>query len=243
MHLKNIRFKELLSLCSSASKGRAEGFLPLFHFKTVYLKQLNKAVFLFYAVLMFTITQAQPTQAAAIAALIMEAMNYDCCLYFTGRDHTLNDFHQVMTTLVEAKNTQYSYQNTLVALNKNSEVIGVCVCYDGAQLHFLRQAFIQACRENFERDFSNMDDETAGGELYLDSLAVNTKYRGKGIAKKLLQAAIEKGEKLGLPASGLLVDKGNPLAERLYLSLGFEYIEDKKWGGHPMKHLQYRYQK
>ena len=40
-----------------------------------------------------------------------------------------------------------------------------------------------------------------------------------------------------LPAA-LLVDKGNPNAERLYRSVGFEYCNDAMWGGHEMRHLR-----
>ena len=42
---------------------------------------------------------------------------------------------------------------------------------------------------------------------------------------------------LNLPAA-LLVDKGNPNAERLYRSVGFEYCNDAMWGGHEMRHLR-----
>jgi hypothetical protein len=42
---------------------------------------------------------------------------------------------------------------------------------------------------------------------------------------------------MGLPAVGLLVDKGSPIGEALYASLGFRYVNDSSWGGHSMKHL------
>ena len=117
-------------------------------------------------------------------------------------------------------------------------MIGVCTAYDGACLHQLRVAFVEGCLARFNRDFGNMDDETAAGELYVDSLAVDVRYRGKGIAKALLRATIEKAKQLQLPAVGLLVDKGNPKAERLYTSVGFQYVDDNQWGGHAMRHLQ-----
>ena len=63
--------------------------------------------------------------------------------------------------------------------------------------------------------------------------------RGRGIATLLLKAAIDKARRMGLPAVGLLVDKGNPKAEKLYTRVGFKYVGDNTWGGHPMKHLQY----
>jgi ribosomal protein S18 acetylase RimI-like enzyme len=82
-----------------------------------------------------------------------------------------------------------------------------------------------------------MDDETQAGELYLDSLAVLPAYRRQGIAQQLLMATRERGYLLHLPRVGLLVDKGNPDGEALYTKVGFEYLDDNLWGGHPMKHL------
>ena len=82
-----------------------------------------------------------------------------------------------------------------------------------------------------------MDDETQAGELYLDSLAVLPEYRRRGIANRLIRATKERADKMGLPCVGLLVDKGNPDGEALYASIGFKYVNDSMWGGHPMKHL------
>ncbi len=82
-----------------------------------------------------------------------------------------------------------------------------------------------------------MDDETQAGELYLDSLAVLPDYRRQGIARRLLKATKEKADRMGLPCVGLLVDKGNPAGEALYVSVGFRYVSNNSWGGHPMKHM------
>ena len=109
--------------------------------------------------------------------------------------------------------------------------------YDGAKLHELREAFIEGARREFGVDHSGMDDETAAGEWYLDSLAVFPQFRGQGIAHQLLSAAARRAADHGLPAA-LLVDKGNPKAERLYRSIGFEYVEDAMWGGHEMRRLR-----
>lgn len=185
------------------------------------------------------IQKACKRHANAIARLIMLAMNYDCCRFYAGPEHGLDDFEKMMTRLVEAECSQYSYKNTHVALDDAGYVAGICVTYDGAGLHELRKAFIQAANDCFGRDFSDIDDETSAGELYVDSIAVDEKYRGQGIAKQLLRAAVDKAAGLGIPAVGLLVDKGNPLAEKLYVQMGFEHVGDAVWGGHQMKHLQY----
>lgn len=187
-----------------------------------------------------TITQANPSQAPSIARLIMQAMDYDCCQYFAGPDHTLADFERMMTALVAADDSQYSYRNTLVAIDDDADnrVVGICVSYDGKDLHSLRRAFIAAALMAFGRDFSDIDDETQAGELYVDSLAVDADYRRRGIARQLLESTKQKAHDLRIPKVGLLVDKANPNAERLYASCGFAFVGDSSWGGHPMKHLQ-----
>lgn len=182
------------------------------------------------------IVEGTKDQAAEIARLIMTAMTDDCCLYFCGDGFGLNDFHKMMTMLVERENSQYSYRNTLVAID-GDKVIGISVSYDGDRLHELRRAFIEAAKKYIGKDHSGMDDETQAGELYLDSLAVLPEYRRQGIARKLLKATKERANRLGLPCVGLLVDKDNPIGEALYTSIGFRYINDNQWGGHPMKHL------
>ena len=185
---------------------------------------------------MIEIKSAKKEQSASIARLIMMAMTDDCCLHFCGVGHGLDDFCRMMTSLVEREDSQYSYKNTLVAMD-DEKVVGVAVSYDGARLHELRQAFIEAAKEQIGKDHSGMDDETQAGELYLDSLAILSEYRRQGIARKLLRATKEKADQMGLPCLGLLVDKENPAGESLYSSVGFRYSNDSNWGGHPMKHL------
>lgn len=185
---------------------------------------------------MIEIREATKNQAAEIASLIMMAMTDDCCLYFCGDGYGLDDFRKMMTMLVEREDSQYSYKNTLVAM-VNHQVVGISVSYDGARLHVLRRAFIEAAKEQIGKDHSGIDDETQAGELYLDSLAVLPEYRRQGIAKRLILATKERANRMGLPCVGLLVDKNNPTAEALYASIGFQYVNKSQWGGHPMKHF------
>ena len=185
---------------------------------------------------MIEIREATKNQAAEIANLIMIAMTDDCCLYFCGDGYGLEDFRKMMIMLVELENSQYSYKNALVAMD-GDKVVGISVSYDGGRLHELRRAFIEAAKKYIGKDHSAIDDETQAGELYLDSLAVLPDYRRQGIARKLVSATKKKAEKMHLPSVGLLVDKGNPEGEAFYTSIGFRYIGDNQWGGHPMKHL------
>lgn len=185
---------------------------------------------------MIEIREATKDQSAEIASLIMMAMTDDCCLYFCGEGYGLEDFRKMMMTLVEQETSQYSYKNTLVAM-AGDKVVGISVSYDGGHLRKLRTAFIQAARELIGKDHSGMEDETQAGELYLDSLAVLPEYRRQGIARKLLRATKKKAERMHLPCVGLLVDEDNPDGEALYISVGFQYAGESRWGGHAMKHL------
>ena len=192
-----------------------------------------------------SIREARPEEAGRIADLIIMAMTEECCLHFCGPDHDIDDFRRVMTSLVARTDTQYSYLNTLVAIEETAPVpgvsapgciVGICVSYDGALLHQLRQAFIDAAIKEWGMDHSAIPDETQAGELYLDSLAVDPAYRGRGIARLLLEASVEKSKRMNLPSTGLLVDVGNPRAEALYNKVGFRYAGTNSWGGHDMKH-------
>ena len=185
---------------------------------------------------MINIQEAKREQSADIARLIMTAMTDDCCLYFCGDGYGLEDFRRMMAMLVQREGSQYSYRNTLVAMD-GQKVVGAAVSYDGDRLHDLRRAFIEAAKNYIGKDHSGMDDETQAGELYLDSLAVLPEYRCRGIAKDLLLATMKRANQLRLPVVGLLVDKGNPEAEKLYTFVGFQYVNDVLWGGHSMKHL------
>ena len=182
------------------------------------------------------IRQASREQAPEIARMIMMAMTDDCCLSFCGEGHGLDDFYEMMTLLVEREDSQYSYKNTLVALD-GDKVVGISVSYDGSRLHELRRPFLELALELIGRDHSGMNDETQPGELYLDSLAVLPEYRRQGIARRLIRVTKERADQMGLPCLGLLVDKGNPVGGALYTSIGFRYVNDNHWGGHDMKHL------
>ena len=192
-----------------------------------------------------TIIPATPAHAADIAQLIMTAMTEDCCQYLAGNEHTLDDFYHMMLDLVLMDDSQYSWRNTFVAVDEEATdgnveyapVAGAIVGYNGADLHRLRRRFQEEALKQLQMDYSQMDDETEAGEFYLDSLAIYPEYRRRGIARQLLKRATKHAASLNLPAA-LLVDKGNPNAERLYHSVGFEYCNDAMWGGHEMRHLR-----
>lgn len=168
---------------------------------------------------------------APILLLAMEDIVYN----FIGKA----DYQAALDFLfyfIERENNQYSYQNCFVA-EEDNEIIGAVNLYDGARLHQLRKPVINYVKTNFNPDF-NPEDETQNGEFYIDALGVNPNYQGKGIGSKLLQYLIQEYLTQKHQTLGLLVDKDNPSAKKLYLKLGFKAVGQKTLVGKNLEHLQ-----
>lgn len=63
--------------------------------------------------------------------------------------------------------------------------------------------------------------------IVLHVLAVHPDYRGKGLARRLVENVIEQERKAGKKALRLDVIENNTTAEKLYQKLGFRYIQTK----------------
>ena len=69
--------------------------------------------------------------------------------------------------------------------------------------------------------------KTNGRRIHM--LGVDPEFRGRGLGKKLLQAAIHQMDKLGIKTVELTVDSENVPAVSLYNSLGFELKSRSVW--------------
>lgn len=183
------------------------------------------------------IEPALPEDAPYIAAAIMSAVGYDRCDELTGADFTIDDVHRLFEELARRDDSQYSYRNTLVARTPDGRVAGICIGYDGAELPRLGLAFLDKAKEILGLDLAGGDPETTPDEFYLDTLAVWPEFRNRSIGRRLLLAQAARGKELTGKPAGLLVDKDNPRAERLYLSLGFRPAGERPFIGTMMNHL------
>lgn len=114
----------------------------------------------------------------------------------------------------------YSWQHALVA-ESDGQVVGSLTSYEGRHYRALKAVTFPLIKEMCGKDFSGMDDETAAGEYYLDSLYVVPEFRKQGVGSRLVRAAMGKAERLRAAKVALLVSPGNPSAEKLYRTLGF----------------------
>lgn len=180
------------------------------------------------------IRKAVETDALRIADILflaMEKILYD----FMGKTSSTEAL-TVMQDLVSVPGNQYSYSNCWVAEGDNG-VVGAVAIYDGAQLSELRGPVAEYIRARFGTDF-NPADETGAGEYYVDSLGVLPDQQGKGIGGRLLEFLINEYVTVRGETLGLLVDRENPGAKKLYLKLGFKPVGEKALAGKVMDHLR-----
>lgn len=183
------------------------------------------------------IINARIEDAPLIARSIIAGVGEEICRDFAGKNHTIDDVERMFTELARRTDSQYSYLNTLVAVDDDGVAVGACISYDGAKLEELRRPFFEAVSRVLGKDMTNVDDETDPSEFYIDTLAVLPAYRKQGIATALLKASIEKASQAGKPA-GLLVEKENHRARRLYESIGFRQVGERPFAYVLMDHLQ-----
>lgn len=177
------------------------------------------------------IRKATKDDATLIAKVVAMAIGADIAKVYCGENHQM-----VLKELARMEVSQYSYRNVLVA-EVDGMPAGAAVAYDGADLYKLREATLKTISRYTGKELIIKDDETDASEYYLDSLGVLPEFRKSGVASKLILALKEIATSEYNKPLGLLVDFENPKAERLYMSLGFERVEEKFFLEHKMWHL------
>lgn len=133
--------------------------------------------------------------------------------------------------------SMYSWTKSLIA-EEDGSPIGCIISYTGDDYQALREY-------TWGRLWKGVDPATIRqsaieaypGEYYLDSLAIEPEYRGNGLGKKLMQAAIAYGADLGYDKFALLVSEEKPRLKEYYASLGFEDDCDVNFFGHRYKRM------
>ena len=181
------------------------------------------------------IRPATAADAPIVAGLINMAM-LEITYQFIGKEDPVEANHFI-ESLVKEKNNQYSYQNIYV-IQELDHVLGHTCIYDGAKFEALRKKVWDSIAIRYGHHYTAAD-ETAPGEMYIDTFALAPAARGKGLGKELLLFAINHYAKQQHKKLGLLVDQDNPKAKKLYESVGFRVVEQRHIFGKDMEHMQY----
>ena len=181
------------------------------------------------------IRKAIAADADEIVDLMMLAMGDLPYKFAASADRSIA--FELLKQFVLMDGNQYSLGNTFV-YELGKKVVGSINAYDGGAIEQLRKPFFDYIRNAYHDGFFDMDVESEAGEYYIDTLAVNPIYQGKGIGKDLIRYVIDHAKKSGFDTVGLLVS--NPDAKRLYAKLGFKKVGYRYLLGNTHEHLVYR---
>ena len=98
---------------------------------------------------------------------------------------------------------------------------------------FIREMTVNVCARYLVAEMDGAVVGFAGAWIVLDeahvtNIAVLPAYRGQGIGKRLTEALMQYAANLGVTYATLEVRRSNQIAQRLYQSLGFEYVGVRK---------------
>ena len=167
------------------------------------------------------IRKATPDDSTQIAPLVYAAI-HEIAYSLTGT----SDQQQVLERLsmwIGQPGNRLSYENVWVAENE-TVMAGILIAYHGERASQLDEPIKAWLRTQGQPD--TLDVETSGDVLYIDSVAVDSSFGGRGNGTKLIQQAIDHARETGIPQVTLNVDQTNPAAGRLYERLGFKKVKE-----------------
>ena len=183
------------------------------------------------------IRKATHEDADAIVNFMMLAMG-DLPYKFANTEDK-NIALRLLKKFVLIDGNQYSITNTFV-YQQEGDIAGAIIAYDGGKIETLRKPFFDYISEKFHHKKFEMELESEVGEFYIDAVAVDPDFQGKGIGKSLILTVAEKARTLGFKKLGLLVSTNNNDAKRLYEKIGFKTVGYKNLLGTSHEHLVYQ---
>ena len=158
-------------------------------------------------------------------------VDYVAKTVLTALDMDLSDLEWVRTSCADPKSMN-SWNKALIAEDDGSP-IGCIIAYRGDDYLPMREYTWSRLWEGVDPEvISKSAIETYPGEYYLDSLAIELDYRGHGLGKDLMKAAMDYGASLGYRKFALLVAVEKPRLKEYYASLGFKDAGEVNFFGH-----------
>jgi ribosomal protein S18 acetylase RimI-like enzyme len=166
------------------------------------------------------IRKAVPDDAAKAAVLIREAIK-DIAEALTG-EKTKERILGVLQMYFRQDVNRLSYRNCIV-VTENGALSGIIVAYHGRDVDELDRPINERLRSISGNSEFTVEKESEREDYYIDTLCVNTEYRGRGNGAKLIEAAEQEAKRNGFNRMSLNVEKDNARARLLYQKLGYKY--------------------
>ena len=172
-----------------------------------------------------TIRKATEKDTAYVAWTVLTALDMDD-----------SDLEWVMESSADPR-SMYSWNKALIA-EEGGKPVGCIISYRGDDYLPIREYTWSRLWKGVDPEVIRKSAiETYPGEYYLDSLSVDPDYRGHGLGKDLMRAAMDYGASLGYRKFALLVSVEKPRLKAYYSSLGFEEAGEVNFFGHQYHRL------
>lgn len=178
------------------------------------------------------IKNAQKQDAKICIKLLNLAME-DIAYKLSGYDDPIKS-DEILEKFFKSETNRLSYKNVYVY--KRDDVIIAAMCaYFGGDAWLLDREISQHLKA-LGKD-AQIEKECFDDEFYIDSIAVDEKFRGQGLAKELIMHSFARAKELGHKKVSLIVDVNKPKVCKFYESLGFKFNTKKIINLHEYDHM------
>lgn len=178
------------------------------------------------------IKSAQKQDAKICIKLLNLAME-DIAYKLSGYDDPVKS-DEILEKFFVSEINRLSYKNVYVYKRDDVIIAAMCAYFggDAAQLDSEISQHLKALGKDAQIEKECFDDE-----FYIDSIAVDEKFRGQGLAKELILHSFAKAKELGHKKVSLIVDINKPKVRKFYESLGFKFNTKKIINLHEYDHM------
>ena len=178
------------------------------------------------------IKNAQKQDAKICIKLLNLAME-DIAYKLSGYDDPAKS-DEILEKFFQSETNRLSYKNVYVYKRDDVIIAAMCAYFGGdvAKLDSEISQHLKALGKDAQIEKECFDDE-----FYIDSIAVDEKFRGQGLAKELILHSFAKAKELGYKKVSLIVDVNKPKVRKFYESLGFKFNTKKIINLHEYDHM------
>ena len=178
------------------------------------------------------IKNAQKQDAKICIKLLNLAME-DIAYKLSGYDDPAKS-DEILEKFFKSETNRLSYKNVYVYKRDDVIIAAMCAYFGGDAWQFDRE--ISQHLKALGKD-AQIEKECFDDEFYIDSIAVDEKFRGQGLAKELILHSFAKAKELGHKKVSLIVDVNKPKVRKFYESLGFKFNVKKIVNLHEYDHM------
>lgn len=178
------------------------------------------------------IKNAQKQDAKICIKLLNLAME-DIAYKLSGYDDPVKS-DEILEKFFISEINRLSYKNVYV-YKRDEQIIAAMCAYFGGDAWLLDREISQHLKA-LGKD-AQIEKECFDDEFYIDSIAVDEKFRRQGLAKELILHSFAKAKELGHKKVSLIVDVNKPKVRKFYESLGFKFNTKKIINLHEYDHM------